>query len=115
MDRRTDPMRVKITFSPSGDPAVGRVMTVSDRVGRTMISTGRAVEHTDPPASAGYATSGEPGPVGQEILAAAGPSGEVIAKPDNAAMSETAPTDQPAGAAETSTPVPDAPKGGSSK
>jgi hypothetical protein len=63
--------RVKILYSPSGEPKVGTVMTVSDHQAELMIGTGRVELHTDAPASAGTTTTGAPSEAAQQLNAQA--------------------------------------------
>jgi hypothetical protein len=59
--------RLIVTHSPSGDPKVGTVLTVSDAVAKHMLLTGKVELHTDPPEFAGGAASAELSPSAQEL------------------------------------------------
>lgn len=59
--------RLKVISSPSGEPKIGVILTVSDEVAKRMLRTGKVEVWTEPPAAAGTTTSGELSEAGQAL------------------------------------------------
>lgn len=102
-------MRIKVLSSPSGDPKVGAVLTVSEARGKAMLRTGRVVEWTDPPEAAGVGLGGFPSEAAEAQSAEASSNPPPDARPGD----KKSPTDQPE--AETGASGDDSAKGSTKK